>query len=155
MSDGRRVGPDAVVASAGKVYGPPFESVSRRLVTGNKDGADRMSGSLALDADDGQTDADTWPWRCLRCGGTLYHDVELCRDCFALERYRHSMGGYGEASPEPDRPEGFLDWMRRQPASALSLKVSVIAGVELTLTTVWLHLLLGLGGLAGLVPIAP
>ena len=114
-----------------------------------------MSASPALDADDGPTDADVWPWRCLRCGGTIYHDVELCRDCFALERYQHTMGGYGEASLEPDQPEGFVDWMRRQPASALWFKVSVIASVELTLTTVWLQLLLGLGGLASLAPILP
>ena len=114
-----------------------------------------MSGSPALDADAGPTDADTWPWRCLRCGGTIYHDVELCRDCFALERYRHTMGGYGEANPEPDGPEGFLDWMRGQPASALSLKVSVIAGIELALTMVWLQLLPGLGGLGGLASILP
>lgn len=143
------------VDAAGKVYSPPFESVSRRLVKGNKDIADRMSGSLAIDADDGHAEPDTWPWRCLRCGGTLYHDVELCRDCFALERYQHTMGGYGEAGLEPESPEGFFDWMRRQPASALSFKVSVIAGVELTLTTVWLQLLLGLGGLASLAPSLP
>ena len=114
-----------------------------------------MLESRAADADDGPPEPDTWPWRCLRCGGTIYHDVELCGDCFALERYRHTMGGYGEARLEPDGPEGFVDWMRGQPASALSLKVSVIAGLELTLTTVWLQLLLGLGGLAGLAPILP
>lgn len=100
------------------------------------------------DANDGQSSADTWPWRCLGCGGTIYHDVELCREC-------RPRGPHGEAGRRPEAAEGFVDWMRREPASALSLKVSVIAGVELALTAVWLQLLVGASGLAGLAPVVP
>jgi hypothetical protein len=112
-----------------------------------------MSGSTATDVEDGRKSPDTWLWRCVGCGGTLYHDVELCRDCHSLERYRHAVGGYGETGRRPDAPRGFLDWMRRQPASVLSVKVSVVAGVELALTTLWLKLLVGSAWLGGTVPV--
>lgn len=107
-----------------------------------------MPGSPATDTGDRQSDADTWPWRCLGCGGTIYHDGERCRECRRSSRH-------GAGIRRPESPEGFVDWMRHEPASALSLKVSVIAGVELALTAAWLQLLLGASGLAGLAPVVP
>lgn len=87
------------------------------------------------------SDVDTWPWQCLRCGGTIYHDVELCRDC-------NPIGPLHDTDRRHEEPEGFIDWIRRESASALSIKVSVIAGVELVLTTFWLQLLAGASALS-------
>lgn len=107
-----------------------------------------MPGPPDPDADDDAASPHAWPWRCLGCGGTIYHDGERCRDCRRSDRA-------GAAGRHRDSPEGFVDWMRRQPASTLSLKVSVVAGVELSLTAAWLQLLLGASGLAGVVPPVP
>lgn len=84
---------------------------------------------------------DTWPWRCLDCGSTIYHDGEFCRAC-ARSR---PVGGGAEAAPTPD---GFVDWMREQRPAPFVLKVTVVAGLELALTAVWIQLLVG-GAIAG------
>lgn len=82
-------------------------------------------------------DADTWPWRCLGCGGTIYHDGEFCREC-------RTVAAPGDGSRR--HRGGFLDWIRRQSLAALSLKVTVVAGIELALTAFWLQLFLRRSG---------
>lgn len=86
-------------------------------------------------ADPDRADADRWPWRCLGCGTTIYHDGELCRDCVSAHRRAHAGRG-GDAS------DGFLEWVCEEPVSAFVLKVSVVAGIELALTSLWLRLAL-------------
>lgn len=88
------------------------------------------------DAEDDRSAADTWPWRCLGCGETIFHDVEFCRDCT-------SAGFYDDTGRRFDSPEGFLDWMRSEPLPSFSVKVTTITAVELALTTLWLQFLLG------------
>ena len=80
-------------------------------------------------------DADIWPWQCLECGVTIYHDGECCLDCESTT----PLATYGG---EASTTEGFLDWMREQPATTFVLKVSAVAGVELALTTFWMRAVL-------------
>lgn len=86
-------------------------------------------------AENVSTEADTWPWRCLRCGGTIFHDGERCRDCRTIDPSADA------SSRRPDA-EGFLEWMRGESLPSFSLKVTATAGVELALTSLWLQLLL-------------
>ena len=82
-----------------------------------------------------RTHPDAWPWRCLGCGGTIFHDVEFCRDC-------ESTRPPPEQPPPLEVPEEFLEWMRNEPRPTFSAKVTAITGIELLLTTLWLELLL-------------
>lgn len=82
-----------------------------------------------------RTDPDTWPWRCLNCGGTIFHDGEHCRDC-RTSRHHSDDPSQGTSS------EGFLAWIRRESFATFSLKVTLISGIELALTALWLRLLL-------------
>ena len=106
-----------------------------------------MQGSTPSRAPTDRDESDTWPWRCLECGTTIYHDGEVCLDCESSRRVRRAGG-------RPDRSVGFVDWVRAQTATGLVLKVTVVASIELALTTFWLQTLLGrVLELGGLVPI--
>lgn len=98
-----------------------------------RDGLNLMTEPPTRHAEDVATDADTWPWRCLRCGGTIFHDGERCRDCRTIDP---------SAAATASRPRGFIEWMRAEPLATFSLKVTATAGVELALTALWLELLL-------------
>lgn len=87
---------------------------------------------------------DSWPWRCLDCEGTIYHDSELCRDCQSVL----TVAG-GASGQQPDRD--FVDWIRLEPYLAFVTKVTAVASLELTLTTLWLQLMVfGSSGVVGL-----
>ena len=81
-------------------------------------------------------EGDGWPWRCLDCGATIYHDGECCRECRSARRVR-------SGAREADRSGSFLAWMRAEPASTFALKVTLISGAEVGLTALWLVFLLG------------
>lgn len=91
-----------------------------------------MSESTTSRAEPDRGEPESWPWRCLYCRTTIYHDGERCRDC------RSSRRPAGRR-PAPDAPDGFADWVREQTAPALVLKVTAIAGIELSLTALWLR----------------
>lgn len=80
-------------------------------------------------------DVDTWPWRCLGCEGTIYHDVELCHDCRLVRPVAHRTN---RRHPVAE----FLDWIRREPYPTFVTKVTAVASLEIALTTLWLHLML-------------
>lgn len=82
-----------------------------------------------------QAETESWPWHCLSCGETIFHVDTYCRDCTKPHRR-------GSTRRRESTASGFLDWIRQQSVLALSLKVTVIAGVELALTTLWLQILL-------------
>ena len=108
-----------------------------------------MSGPTTQSASTDRGESDTWPWQCLDCRTTIYHDGEFCRSCDSSHRRPRTYG-------EPDTSNGFVDWMRGQTASGLVLKVTLVAGIELALTTFWLQTLLRRSvELGGVVPIAP
>ena len=94
-----------------------------------------MPAPTSTRGDPNDAAVDTWPWECLDCGTTIYHDGEFCGGCEAAYRAR------GSARRRRDR-RGFLDWMRGESVSDYVLKVTAIAGVEEALTAVWLHVLL-------------
>lgn len=94
-----------------------------------------MPGSPPTGADDDRPDPDSWPWACLDCGTTIYHDGECCRDCARARQL-------ARAASEGGDPGGFLEWMAGEPAPAFVLKVSTVAAMELALTSVWLQFVL-------------
>ena len=75
----------------------------------------------------------TWPWRCVECESTIYHDGEFCRDC--------------KSSPSPKRGRlgdglrEFVSWMRRESYWTFVPTVTIITGIELALTALWLQIL--------------
>lgn len=92
-------------------------------------------------------ESDTWPWACVDCGTTIYHDGAFCQSCEAAYR------SHGTAR-DPDSPDGFVDWVRNQTAVDLALKTTAVAGIELGLTAFWLQALLRRSvELGGVVPI--
>lgn len=95
-----------------------------------------MRASISARGEPNDTAVDTWPWECLDCETTIYHDADFCLDCAGAYRV-------GERGGRRDAREGFLDWMRRESFSEYVLKVTAIAGVEEVLTAVWLQVLLG------------
>lgn len=78
---------------------------------------------------------DTWPWRCLGCEGTIFHDAVFCHDCRPAQLPSRS---------DPSRhPVGaFLDWIRREPYPTFLTKVTAVASLEVSLTALWLQLML-------------
>ena len=94
-----------------------------------------MSGPPTSRPSTDRDDADTWPWACLDCGATIYHDGEFCVACESSHRIRR-------AHAESERSNGFRAWMREQTATDLVLKTTLVAAIELGLTTVWLQALL-------------
>lgn len=110
---------------------------------------DSMPGQTTPTPSTDRDESDTWPWACVDCRTTIYHDGAFCRACESAYRSR-------ETNWESDTSDGFVDWMRDQTASVLVLKVTAVAGIELALTAFWLQTLLrGSVALAGVVPIAP
>jgi len=105
-----------------------------------------MPGSSNGHAEIATADDDAWPWRCVGCGATIYHDGEFCPDC-------ETTYDTVEATRSARAPTAFFEWMRREPFPAFALKVTLISGVELGLTVLWLRLLLY--GLTGLPHIGP
>jgi len=49
---------------------------------------------------------------------------------------------YEEAPVETPSSEAFFEWMRGEPITSFSFKVTMISGIELGLTMLWLRLLL-------------
>lgn len=78
---------------------------------------------------------DEWPWECLSCGTTLYHDVEHCRTCASASVHPKTRG-------RSSALREFVSWMRREPYPSFVLKVTAISSTELALTALWLHLIL-------------
>lgn len=91
-----------------------------------------MSGQTTRRTAIDEDTAETWPWACLGCDSSVYHDVEFCRDCVASFRSRPS-------SREPNTSDHFVDWMRDQPAPTFVMKVTAMSGIELVLTAFWLQ----------------
>lgn len=91
-----------------------------------------MPTEAPAEEDRDDASGDTWPWACLECGTTIYHDGDWCRDCAST--YQVDDGG-----PRRESSDGFVDWMCRQSASAFVAKVTVLAGFELLLTAFWLQ----------------
>lgn len=91
---------------------------------------------------------DAWPWRCLGCEDVIYHDAEYCRDC-----RRPSLPPRIADTRHP--VAAFLDWIRREPYPSFLTKVTAVASLELSLTALWLQLMLvgsvWLGRLPGVV----
>lgn len=77
-------------------------------------------------------ESDTWPWQCLDCGTTIYHDGDFCRVCGSSHRL-------DSGDSEPNSSNGFIGWMRDQSLSAFVLKTTAVAGIELVLTAFWLQ----------------
>lgn len=90
---------------------------------------------------------DTWPWRCLGCEGTLYHDAVFCHDCRPAQLTSRS-----EPSHHP--VPAFLDWIRREHYLTFLTKVTAVASLEVTLTALWLQLMLVGAGLGHLPAVA-
>ena len=92
----------------------------------------------------GGADEGTWPWRCLGCEGTLYHDGWYCADCatvHAIDRRRRTR----------DDERGTLrGWIRGQSYPAFVTRVAALAGFDLALTALWLQVLLAAAGTVGL-----
>lgn len=108
---------------------------------------DPMQSSTPSRPPTDRDESDTWPWRCLDCDTTIYHDGEFCLTCESSHRISQSSG-------ESDRSNGFRDWMRDQTATRLVLKVTAVAAIELALTTFWLQtLVLRSPGLGSVVPV--
>lgn len=85
-----------------------------------------------LDPD--RTGDATWPWRCVGCATTIYHDGEFCRDCKASPSPRNKslVSGLRE----------FISWMRRESYWTFVPTVTVITGIELALTALWLQIII-------------
>lgn len=101
----------------------------------NRRPTSQLDPDAAGGTDPQRTLDSSWPWACLRCGATVYHDVLYCRDCgpaasSAAERVRRGSG-------EPLR-----SWIRRQSYPRFVGTVTGIAGVEVALTALWLQILL-------------
>ena len=82
-----------------------------------------------------ESDVDSWPWECLNCQTTIFHDSLYCRDC---EAWKWAETASGQSGPVGS----FVDWMQRESYPSFVTKVTVIAGIELGLTAVWIHLLI-------------
>lgn len=82
---------------------------------------------------------DGWPWNCARCGTTIYHDAVHCKSC------EHRSRGEGESASHPLSAVHSLgelfEWIGDQSYLSLVAKFSTIAGVEVSLTALWLWIL--------------
>lgn len=91
-----------------------------------------------------ESPTDTWPWQCLRCGATIFHDGDHCPDCARSRSLARVADG--------GRPErGFRAWIRAQSYPSFVATVTAVAGIELGLTALGLRLLLGAGILPAMV----
>lgn len=72
-----------------------------------------------------------WPWYCLACEVTIYHDGDYCRDCRSNEEF--------ERPSRSHTSHGFVGWIRQESYSTFIPKITVIAGIELALTGLWLQ----------------
>lgn len=88
-----------------------------------------------LPASSPSPEVDSWPWRCLGCEATIYHDGEFCVDC------RSARAAVRDADVE-QHSAGFLDWIQGQPYPVFVAKVVAVASFEVLLTLLWLQLLL-------------
>lgn len=79
----------------------------------------------------------SWPWACLRCDATVFHDVLYCRECRPAAT-RAAEGGRGRG--RGDGP--FRSWIRRQSYPRFLGTVTSVAGIELALTAFWLEVML-------------
>ena len=92
----------------------------------------------------GGADDGAWPWRCLGCEGTLYHDGWYCAACAAV----HAIDRRRRTRSDPGRT--FRGWIREQSYPSFVTRVAALAGFELVLTALWLHVLLAAAGTVGL-----
>jgi hypothetical protein len=94
-----------------------------------------MAIGPAPDTDPAYPDRDTWPWRCLGCTATIYHDGVYCANCVshrAVQRTAVRRRGAGS----------FRAWIRDQSYPKFVSTVATVASLEVALTALWLHLLL-------------
>lgn len=84
---------------------------------------------------DRESNEETWPWDCLHCETTIYHDGRYCSEC-------ESLRPFVEENRWLRGPRAFLGWMRRESHPSFVLKTTSIASVELALTAFWLQLML-------------
>lgn len=77
----------------------------------------------------------SWPWTCLRCEATVYHDVLYCRDCGPADSSASTRVRGRSAEP-------LRTWIRRQSYPRFVGTVTGIASVEVALTALWLQILL-------------
>lgn len=89
---------------------------------------------------------DGWPWDCTRCGATIYHDADNCRDCDRADR----AGALAGRSDGSRLAPTFGAWMERQTYPSFVGRVIVVAAVELLLTTAWLQVLFSRGVLGSI-----
>lgn len=93
-----------------------------------------MPAATPASTEPSPTATDSWPWTCLGCDATLYHDALYCADCRAHER-SHATATTGSSS-------AFTAWVREQSYPEFVSTVTVVAGLEVGLTAFWLRLLL-------------
>lgn len=86
-------------------------------------------------SDSASSAGDSWPWACLDCGGTIYHDGRFCRDC---ERARALDRVAALSTPGPR----FSHWIREQSYPSFVTSVTAVASLEVSLTAIWLQFLL-------------
>lgn len=77
----------------------------------------------------------SWPWPCLRCDASVYHDVLYCRRCRPAAARAGQAGRRGAAGP-------FSAWIREQSYPQFVGAVTSIASIELALTALWLQVML-------------
>lgn len=77
----------------------------------------------------------SWPWPCLRCDASVYHDVLYCRRCRPAASRAGQAGRRGSAGP-------FSSWIREQSYPQFVGAVTSIASIELALTALWLQVML-------------
>lgn len=80
-------------------------------------------------------DTASWPWQCVGCGTTIYHDGDYCRDC-------ESATTSARRGPLLRNLREFVGWMRGQPYRTFVPTVTLITFLELALTALWLELVL-------------
>lgn len=85
-----------------------------------------MTTSPSSREDLGPTDEESWPWSCLDCQATIYHDGDYCLDCESAHR--------SSEPAEPESPvEGFIEGLENESITSLTIKTSVVTIGELTM----------------------
>lgn len=101
----------------------------------NRRPTSQLEPTAARETDPQRTLDASWPWACLRCEATVYHDVLYCRDCGPADS--SDAEGIRRGSAEPLR-----SWIRRQSYPRFVGTVTGIASVEVALTALWLQIFL-------------
>ena len=83
-----------------------------------------------------QSVRESWPWACLSCGATIYHDGQRCPDCRSSRRL-------AAVAAIETAEESFGRWIREQSYPSFVSAVTAVASLELALTVLWLQLLNG------------